>query len=320
MGKLFSVVQELRHPKVESDNAEKKRKLHGFNMMELVFGMVILAILMAIAVGGALSARDQAQLTSVQNDLKVYESSIRQMLVQYPNIMKYSTKTSSNGKNVSAIILEKLNSSLEQEWHFSGEFKTAGGSTPQNGAIAYTTTKRDAWGNPYGLYIYTDDLTSTYIGKDGKPLKDDSSQFYFVVASAGKNSSGVIMGSDGTNFDEETNKIDSQAKAVNNTDGIDDVGLIVRILNSDVASSTFGFKTATLGDMSNIRWIFGVPKDTKGTVVGEYSVSNSDTLKSASIDQYSSLAALEKAIAGASADTAKDMVDVGNTISKASGG
>lgn len=168
-----------------------------------------------------------------------------------------------------------------------------------SGAIGYSTIKRDAWDMPYALYLYTDTNTTKYADKTGATLKDEASCLYLVIASAGKNSTGVGVGTTGDNISGEDNHIKAQGAMINNTDGVDDMGIIVRILNGDVYSATFGFEGATLGDLKGKNWIFGA---TNGTINGIYydaaaQAPKTRVTEASSLDEYPNEAALASASA-----------------------
>lgn len=243
----------------------------GTTLVELVIVMVVITIITLIAVGGTVIARDKAAITSTSSDLKAYENALRQTFMFHPEVMKFKDTTTVSGKDVADVVLEYVNEQLESEWKFTNEFDTNNsgelmkGEAATSGAIAYSLTKRDAWGKPYTLYMFTDTHDTAY------GLSQESSCMYLVVASSGKNSSGVGTGFGGDNFNETTGNLLKQDDAVLNTDGIDDVGVIIRILDGDIYSATFGFSEATLGTLKGLNWIFGGDSDKSGSAtVGIY--------------------------------------------------
>lgn len=273
----------------------KRRK--GMTMVEMLGVMVVIAILSMIAIGGISAARDNANMTSVISDMRTYENSLKQVLMLHPEIMKYRPN-----KPAAAVetLLSYINEQMEEEWAFQliGGGNSEGGGTittnTGNGAVATSTIKRDAWGNAYCLYMYFDDRTTTYRAKTedvtaGENLVESDSCMYIVIASPGKNSTGVGLGVDGNNFDATTKRLVDPTKCVNNTDGVDDIGLIIRILNGDVYACTFGTDKALLGKLSGIQWVFGVP-DNNGGVVHDFNDSNTTSTitptQGGSIDQF----------------------------------
>lgn len=228
----------------------KKKAKKGSTLVELIGVMIVIAIIAAIAIGGIIAARDRANVTNTQSDLRTYENAAKQVMMAYPDIMKYK-----DGGTVSKKVIDLLNNQLETEWKFTELTNTAG-----SGAVGYSTIKRDAWDMPYALYMYTDTQTTKYGNKDlnAPQYKNEDSVFYLVIASAGKNSTGVGVGTAGDNIDKaHGNIIEDQGAMINNTDGIDDMGLIVRIYNGDVYSATFGFEGATLGTLEGLYCVFG---------------------------------------------------------------
>ena len=254
----------------------KKRK--GTTMVELLGVMVVIAILAAVAIGGIGAARDTANETSAQSDIKTYTTAIQQVVMIHPEVMKF---TANKPANAATVLIEYINSQMEEQWHF----EQLSGAT-DSGGIATSTIKRDAWGNPYGLYVYFDDKATTYNGKQTTPLKDSDSCLYIAIVSAGKNATGGPVGEDGNNFDSTTRKILTASNMVNNTDGSDDIGVIIRILNGDIYTATFGLEKTTLGSLEGVQWIFGVPTAGGGKCY-DYTTGAAKTAASGgSIDQY----------------------------------
>lgn len=254
----------------------KKRK--GTNLIELLGVMAVIAIISVIAVGGITAARDSANETSVQSDIRVYQTAIQQVLMQHPEVMKF---TATKPANAVEVLVGYVNDQLESQWKLS----VLPGST-DSGLVAGTDTKRDAWGNPYGFYVYFDDRASTYTDANGAALSDADSVIYMAVVSGGKNASGGPLGVAGDNYDATTRQILSASAGVNNTDGQDDIGAIVRVLNSDVRTATFGQDSANLGKLSGIQWIFGVPSSTGGICHDFETETDKTATMAGSIDQY----------------------------------
>lgn len=254
----------------------------GLTLIELLGVMAVVAIISAIAVGGITSARDAANETSVSSDIRTYQTAIQQVLVQHPEVMKF---TANKPAKAASLFVEYLNSQLEELWKFEMLDDNA-----DSGAIAGSAIKRDAWNNPYGLYIYFDDLAPKYTDGSNKALTPSDSCVYIVVCSAGKNSTGGPMGIDGANYKSDTRKITSTANMINNTDGVDDIGSIIRILNGDVYAATFGFDNATLGTLKGIQWIYGIPKESAGGINYDFAASGPGVEKTAatagSLDKY----------------------------------
>lgn len=258
-------------------NMFKKRR-KGTNLIELLGVMAVIAIISAIAVGGITAARDSANETSVQSDIKVYQTAIQQVLMQHPEVMKFTAQKPTSAVSV---LVNYINDQLESQWKFQ---ELAGAN--DSGLVAGSATRRDAWGNPYGLYVYFDDKAPTYNDGNGAVLTDADSCVYMVVMSGGKNASGGPLGIAGDNYDATDRTLLSSTAGVNNTDGKDDIGTIVRVLNSDVRTATFGQDSANLGKLKGIQWIFGVPSATGG-VCHDFAGNQSKTASSGgSIDQF----------------------------------
>lgn len=269
------------------ERIKKWRLRRGTNLVELLGVMAVIIIIAAITVGGITAARDNANETSVNSDLRTYQIALQQVFVQNPEVMKY---TSAGNPNAVKQLVEFINAQLEQDWRFEAPATPNTGS----GGVAGTAIKRDAWDNPYGLYIYFDDKADTYTDVAGNKLKNSDSCIYIAVVSAGKNGTGGPVGSDGFNFDQSTRTVNSAAAMVNNTDGVDDMGVIVRSLNGDVRTATFGLNESTLGALEDVHWIFGIP-DTSGGVL--YSFEDEKKMSgtaAGSLDKYYDETALSR--------------------------
>lgn len=259
-------------------NYGKKRHRRGATLIELLGVMAVIAIISVIAVGGITAARDSANETSVQSDIRTYQTAVQQALVQHPEIMKFTATKPANGVEV---LVGYINDQIEEQW----KFEILTGAT-DSGGVAGSSIKRDAWGNPYGLYIYFDDKAPTYNDNTGAPLNNSNSCVYIVVVSAGKNSTGGPVGITGDNYDATTRKIVSASAMVNNTDGKDDIGTIIRVLDGDVYTASFGLDKMTLGKLRGIQWIFGVPSSTGGVNYDFTAASSKSAIAAGSIDQY----------------------------------
>lgn len=265
---------------------KKKKPLQrrrGTTMVELLGVMVVIAILAAIAIGGIGAARDNANETSAQSDIKTYTTAIQQVVMIHPEVMKFTALADGSTKPANAIetLVGYINDQMEEQW----KFEVLPGAT-LSGGVATSTIKRDAWGNPYGLYIYMDEKATTYIGKDDQALKEADSCVYMAIVSAGKNATGGPVGHDGNNFEADTRKIASASAMVNNTDGADDIGVIIRVLNGDIYTATFGLDKTILGSLKGIQWIFGVPSSTGGICFDYTTESNKTATAGGSIDKY----------------------------------
>lgn len=227
----------------------------GTTLVELIGVMIVIAILAAIAIGGIIAARNNANITSTQSDLRTFQSAIQQVLMAHPEVMQ-ATDDAQNGHVGISDIISFINIQLETDWQFKQVKATSGDTTTgKSGLVGTTTIKHDSWNNPYSLYIYTDTNTTDYAASASAKHKESDSMCYIIVASSGPNSTGVGGGFAGGNY--INGEVNSVEKAINNTDGVDDLGVIIRVLDGDSRVCTFGYETATLGELKKIGWVFG---------------------------------------------------------------
>ena len=79
---------------------------------------------------------------------------------------------------------------------------------------------------------------------------------YIAFVSAGPNGTGGPVGANGDNIDTGNNNVIISPKAmVNSTDGIDDIGVILRIRDGKSFYATFGTENSTLGKLEDVVWI-----------------------------------------------------------------
>lgn len=255
-----------------------KKKRRAFSLIELIIAVVVLGILSTMLLQAGTASQNKARTGVVQNDLDGLKGSVYQALMAHPNVMKFKDNAESFEK-----IIGWFNNELDDAWQFS-----LIGSPSTSGLIAQTSTAKDPWGNPYGLYIYTNEHNNVYSGdKSGTMLTSSDSCAYIVIVSAGRNATGGPLGYDGTNIDPDTNNIISTAAAVNNSDGIDDLAAIIRVKNGTLLMSTFGTEQSTLGTMKDMQWIYGMPGSNGGIFYNFKTKSTVGAITAAgSIDQY----------------------------------
>lgn len=276
----------------------------GFSLVELLIAVVVLGILSSMLIAAGTASQNKARMAVAQNDLDSIKNSVYQALMAHPNVMKMKDDTTTFTN-----IINYLNSELDDAWRldFVGGGTDQDGnpvaSTAGSGLIAQTATQKDPWGNPYGVYVYTNDHHTKYTDESGQHLGSNDSCMYIVVTSAGRNATGGPMGQNGDNYDSTTGKILASNKAVNNSDGIDDLGVIIRIKNGTLLTASFGTEQCTLGTMAGYQWIYG-EYGTNGGIYVNFNDSNNPTSisEAGSIDKYMDQNSL---VQGTSADSAK---------------
>lgn len=273
----------FKRSRKEEKTAERTRvaMVHGFTLFELVIAISIMLILSVIAVGAFSSTQNKAHVTVSNNDMNAYATAIQQAFIDYPTMSRF---TDSSPANATKYIVDAINSELDDSLKLTYLTGATG-----SGGVAYSTTKRDGWGMPYGLYVYTNSNITTIADASGTALSPTgNSCLYIAVMSAGTNGIGGPAGVDGTNITAGTGAVTSAAAMVNNTDGKDDMGVIVRVLNGDVRSASFGSKSLALGDLTDHQWILGKPSATGGVCYDFASKKSATVTLAGSLDKYTS--------------------------------
>ncbi len=298
----------------------KKTRL-GFSLVELLIAVVVLGILGAMLIAAGTASQNRARVAVAQNDIDSVKNAVYQALMLHPEVMQMTDSAANNAK-----IITYISNEMDEDWQLymcntsntsestdtakapiaaeTGCWTTTTNMVASSGAVAQTLNHMDPWGNPYGVYIYTDTMTKEYNDAAGTALDAADSCCYIVICSAGTNGTGGPMGISGdAKTNPSVNNWLDPAKMINNTDGIDDLGVIIRILNGSTTMATFGWDNATLGTLKNYQWVFGkVGTDAKGGTYTRNSSGNMTTAsyaKSGSIDQYPDLKTLEVSVTGA---------------------
>lgn len=264
-------------------NAENKRHegRKGFSLVELLIAVVVLGILSAMVLAAGTAAQNKARTSVAQNDLDGVKNAIYQALMTHSEVMKFKDD---NPSNSIAQIIEYVNYELDDAW----KFKQLDGATT-SGGVAYSNVQKDPWGSPYGMYIYTNTYGTIYpADTTGALCTSSDSVLYIIVCSAGRNGTGGPMGIDGTNFT-ETKQIAAATAMVNNSDGIDDLGVIIRVKNGNIMTASFGTDQSSLGTLSNVQWIFGKPGASGGILYdfsGKAKKDAGSVAAAGSIDKY----------------------------------
>lgn len=256
-----------------------KKARKGFSLVELLIAVVVLGILGAMLIAAGTSAQNKARVAVAQNDIDSARNAVYTAVMMNPNVAQFTDDTADWKQKVVDIINEEL----DETWQWDLIAAKDGASGP----IAQTRTMRDPWKNPYTLYAYTDTYTTTYYRDeasganintptDANKLVPADSSMTLVIVSAGPNGTGVgkgITGSIITEDDGSGTPASAASQMVNNTDGIDDIGVVMQVVNASTTQATFGWSSAGLGTLENVNWYFCGRAGEKGkTVEGVYSV------------------------------------------------
>lgn len=225
----------------------------GFSLVELLIAVVVLGILGAMLLAAGTAAQTKARVAVASNDIDSVRNAVYTAFTMKTGFMQMH-----ESKTTFQTLVEAINAELDENW----EWEPIGGGeyADHSGAIAQTKVQRDPWGNPYTMYVYTDDHTVKYASGRGETAADKrehlnpaDSCIYLVIASAGPNGTGVGQGFDGQNG---TGGPAAADNCVNNTDGIDDIGVVIRMLNGSTTMATFGWANAALGTLEYCNWYF----------------------------------------------------------------
>lgn len=280
-----------------------KKARKGFSLVELLIAVVVLGILGAMLIAAGTAAQNKARVSVASNDIDSVRNAVYTAFMMKPQVMQYTDGTA----NWAQTVVNNINEELDENWQWEllPDVKNADNGAPSSGPIAQTPRMRDPWNNPYTMYIYTDSFTTTYRDEAGtQNLPESDSVMYVVIASAGPNGTGVGMGYQGNIAVDATSGIavdGSRANMVNNTDGIDDLGVVIRIRNGSTSMATFGWGAAAMGDMANTQWVFcGHQGAGSYAVTGKYtkkdgsSITESNPFTSgSSLDQFPNLEKLQ---------------------------
>ena len=292
MNKFFKFLEKRKEKR-------KLKKRKGSMSFEMIIVIMVIGVLALAAFGGGTALIDSSNVSVTSQDLEQYSNAVQTALMKNLEFQKWKDGDADKFEK----IVQAINDELDDTWDFEapGTGDTAA-TVEGSGAMCGTITKRDAFGNAYGLYVFTDSQTPTYTDNEGKKLLSSDSCIYVAIVSAGKNSSGGPMGASGDNFNADDYTIKDVNAMVLNSDGVDDIGVIIRMRNGSVSSASFGQKSSNLGKLDDIQWVYGV-KGTDGN--GEYynfvpntepaEISTNPTI-AGSLDQFPDVDQIEQAI------------------------
>lgn len=194
---------------------KKKRKLHGFNMMELVFGMVIIGILMTLAVTSYVKGRDKANELVIEEAFGAYGSAVLDSFTSDPTLQLSTVNAVddvNSGKELTyspekahGYMVSAINLIVDDELKLTWNTETR----------RYESAGEDPYGGRYVLVDYPVDLTGRITednpsGKDVSWAVDDISieenskpAYKFLIASTGK-----------TDNVDSLNKLSAEDKAI----------------------------------------------------------------------------------------------------------
>lgn len=249
--------------------ASKKRK--GIDLAQIAIGLVIIVTLAATGLIAGSQLMNSANKKKTFDSISNYSEAIRLALIEKPQLAKYKANDLAKMK----LLVEAINQNLEEDMRFNIPTGTTG-----NGGITSSAISRDAWGNSFGLYFFDNSTHEKYSDDTGDTmLKASDSQIVISVVSAGKDGVGGPAGIDGGNMGADGSMTDV-TKMVSNTDGKDDMGLIVRVLNGETRITTFGQKSG-IGELKGTQWVLGIADTPNGGINYNFNTSTNPTLTKA---------------------------------------
>lgn len=241
-----------------------KKARRGFSLVELLIAVVVLGILGAMLIAAGTAAQNKARISVASNDIDSARNAVYTALMMNSSVQQYTDASGEWQKT----LVDMLNAELDESWQW--DLLTTGNDGKTSGPIAQTRTMRDPWKNPYTLFVYTDSHTEKYAeGETGltgsntatldaaptNMLKASDSTMTLVIASAGPNGTGVGTGLNGEMSAKGGSAADA-SKMINNTDGVDDIGVVMQLRNGSVTQATFGWSNAMFGTLEHVNWYF----------------------------------------------------------------
>ena len=245
---------------VKNEDVERLERKKGFSLQGLLIAVAVAAVL-AVSIGSVYSSSmKKANDHNLRAQMEVYLTAVQNIMISNPNINRF---TATNPANAADTLVGLMNSELDESTAI-----TRCADNADSGLIGYTTRCLDPWKNPYGISVYWADKGTTYgSGRAAGDLFSTSdSVLTIAIVSAGANGTGGPAGVDGSNIDISSKAILSAANCVNNTDGKDDEGMIIQVVNGSATGQYFGMKGLGIGALKDKQWIYGVPTTTGGVL------------------------------------------------------
>lgn len=132
----------------------------GFSLVELLIAVVVLGILGAMLLAAGTAAQTKARVAVASNDIDSVRNAVYTAFTMKTQFMQMHDSSATFESIVTAI-----NAELDENWEWEPIKSSDAGSNGypnKSGAIARTKVQRDPWGNPYTMYIYTDDHTDNW--------------------------------------------------------------------------------------------------------------------------------------------------------------
>lgn len=250
-----------------------KKARQGFSLVELLIAVVVLGILGAMLIAAGTAAQNKARVSVASNDIDSARNAVYTGLMMNPSLGQYTDANTTWKKQ----LVDILNNELDESW----QWDLINGEGGASGAIAQTRTMRDPWKNPYTLFAYTDSFTETFyadetsgnnVSAPTEKMKKSTSSMTLVIASAGPNGTGVGKGLNGEiGINGMEVQASDAAQMINNTDGIDDIGVIMQLVDGSTTQATFGWSAAAFGTLENVNWYFCGSTGDGSNVSGKYS-------------------------------------------------
>lgn len=260
----------------QSKQRIKRRK--GDVLINALIGIAITAVVGVAGFSVMGPAMQKANDHKLRTTLETYTTAVQNIIISNANVCRF---TASNPSNAADQLIDLLNQELADDDKIT---RVAGNG--DSGLVGYTKRNLDPYKNPYGVYIYWADKGTTYRKNDTENYGVSDSVINICLVSAGPNGTGGPAGVDGLNITQDTKEVVSPAAAVNNTDGLDDRGLIIQVANGSASAQYFGMSKTGVGALTTKQWVLGIPSPTGGVNYNFFTSTMATATASGSIAKY----------------------------------
>lgn len=269
--------------KIAEENTPRKKwkrlkRRAGDILVNSLIGIAIAAVFGSIGFSTMGPAMQKANEHKLRTALESYTMAVQNIIISNSNICRF---TASNPSNAADQLIDLLNQELSDD-----DKITRVTDNGDSGLVGYTKRNLDPYKNPYGVYVYWADKGSTYRKNSTEDYGASDSVVNICIVSAGPNGTGGPAGINGLNIKQDTKEVLSAAAAVNNSDALDDRGIIIQIANGSASAQYFGMSKVGVGALTAKQWVFGIPSTTGGIIYNYFSSVEATATSAGSIAKY----------------------------------